>query len=286
MGGDTVAPQAAAWNPVFEESGGRKVSAPRRWLCGITDIGKRRANNEDAYFLSEDGGFWIVADGMGGHAAGELASALTIETIAEAIEGDRMQEPLASAGAHGERLRDAFNSANERVCSRGRSDTGCEGMGSTAIAGWVMGDALHICHAGDARAYHFSHGRFRQVTNDHSMVWHLVMSGLIDSEQARLHPHRGRVTQAIGMAGVQPEVTRLLLEPGDRVLLCSDGLWEAAPEREISAIAASGGSMLELASALVDKANAASGHDNITVVLYEHRREEIGKRHYAVAGAE
>lgn len=272
MGGDSGAAKAAAWSPVFQESGGRRVSAPRRWLCGITDIGKRRAKNEDAYFLSDDGGLWIVADGMGGHAAGEVASALTIEAIADAIQQSEMPELSIATRGHGERLRHAFSAANERVCSRGRTDTRCQGMGSTAIAGWVEDDALHLCHAGDARAYHASSGHFRQLTDDHSQVWRLVMAGLMDSEQARLHPQRGRVTQAIGMAGVKPEVTELLLRPADRVLLCSDGLWEAAPEREIKEIATSEGSMLELASALVDRANAASGQDNITVVLYEHQR--------------
>lgn len=262
--------QANGWTPVLQENSGRSISAPQRWLCAVTDIGRLRVNNEDAYLLSCGGGLWIVADGMGGHAAGEVASALTVEAIAEAIRATDTSAPSAGPAAPRARLLEAFAHASTVVFSRGLTNKECEGMGSTAIAGLMNGEVLHICHVGDARGYHLSKGKFRRVTNDHSLVWQLVMSGLLNPEQARLHPHRGRVTQAIGMESVRPEVTSLLLKPADRVLLCSDGLWEALPEPQIGEIVASGGSMLELASALVDRANAESGKDNITAILYEH----------------
>jgi protein phosphatase len=144
-------------------------------------------------------------------------------------------------------------------------------MGSTAIAGIVQDDALHLCHIGDARGYHFSQGQLRRLTNDHSVVWELVMTGRLTPDQARLHPQRGKITQAIGMPeGFNPDVTSVALTPGDRVLLCSDGLWEALADDDIGAIMGAKGSMLELASMLVDNANAASGQDNITAVLYEY----------------
>ncbi len=159
--------------------------------------------------------------------------------------------------AHRVRLLEAFAHATARVFSHGLAKKECEGMGSTAIAGLMNGEVLHLCHVGDARGYHLSKGKFRRVTNDHSLVLaKLVVSGLLNPDQARLHPHRGRVTQAIGMPSVKPEVTSLTLKPADRVLLCSDGLWEALPEPEIGEIVASTGSMLDLASMLVDRANA------------------------------
>jgi len=256
------------WLPIFEQSSGRMLSAPARWLCGITDIGKRRNKNEDGYFLSADGRLWIVADGMGGHAAGEVASALTIHAIASALE-TAGPEPAAVRGT--DRLIEAFAAANQQVSGRSQSDTSCQGMGSTAIAAILCGEALHLCHVGDTRCYHLSERLFRRLTNDHSLIWEMVMSGLMTSDQARQHPHRGRVTQAIGMpSALRPEVNSIILKPSDRVLLCSDGLWEALAEQEIAEIVGSAGSMLELALMLIDRANAASGQDNITAVLYEH----------------
>jgi protein phosphatase len=259
------------WTPVFEESSTRRLSAPAPWLCGITDIGKRRGNNEDDYFLSADSNFWIVADGMGGHAAGEIASAMTIQAIVDAMSSPTARRPWVEELSDRNRLVEAFADANDRVAGHGLSNRGCHGMGSTAIAGIVNGECLHLCHVGDTRGYHFSEGQFRRLTNDHSLMWELVMSGQITSEQARSHPQRGKITQAIGMlSGIKPELTSVVLKPSDRVLLCSDGLWEALADQEIGGIVASNGSMLELASTLADRANASSGQDNVTAVLYEH----------------
>jgi protein phosphatase len=269
--GDPETTRRQLWRPAFEESTSRKLSAPAHWLCAVTDIGKSRMANEDGYFLSADCKLWIVADGMGGHAAGKLASTLTIQAIAHSMSVAGTRAPASTAMSPDHCLTKAFDSAQAQVAGRGLSDAACLGMGSTAIAGVVYDEALHVCHVGDARAYHFSQGQLRRLTNDHSLVWRLVTAGLITPDQARLHPERGKITQAIGMhAGVKPDVTRVSLTPGDRVLLCSDGLWEALTEQEISTIVGSKGSMLELASMLVDQANAAGGPDNITAVLYEH----------------
>ncbi len=203
---------------------------------------------------------------MGGHAAGEVASALTIEAIAESMVGFNDDTDTT------DRLRTAFAEAQDRVVTRSSADDTCRGMGSCAIAGVKEGDALCVCHVGDVRAYHLSQGRLQLVTNDHSWVWEkLVMSGLTTPEQARNHPERGKITQAIGAShGIRPELNELRLKLGDRVLLCSDGLWEAIGDHEIRTVLASNGSMRHLASVLVDKANAAGGEDNITAVVYEH----------------
>ena len=253
-----------------EKSPGRRLSSPSRWLCAVTDVGRRRRNNEDEYFLSEDCRLWIVADGMGGHAAGEIASSLTIQAIAQSIAAP-------GAGACDEthihdRLVNAFTVAQDWVCGCSRREGNCHGMGSTAIAGILDGETLHICHVGHVRAYHLSEGRLRRITNDHSWVWQeLVIPGSLTSDGARSHPKRRLLTQAIGaLRGIHPEMTRVVLRAGDRVLLCSDGLWEALADEEIGAVMGSNGSVRHLASSLVDRANAAGGNDNITAVVYEH----------------
>jgi protein phosphatase len=270
MSRDAVQAQPNQWVPVSEESYSRKLSAPAPWLCGITDIGKRRSSNEDRYFLSADGALWIVADGMGGHAAGEVASALTIDAIVASMGSMGWQAPEMDSSLS-DRLLTAFRAAQDLVSERSLNDENCRGMGSTAIAGMIDGEALHICHVGDVRAYHCSDERFTRVTNDHSLVWELVMSGWLTSDEARLHPQRAKITQAIGtLKGIKPEISKVILKPRDRVLLCSDGLWEALTDQDIHTIVRSEGSMRELASVLVDNANAAGGEDNITAVLYEH----------------
>jgi protein phosphatase len=275
-GGDPEAANPPTWTPVSAESTGRRLSAPAPWLCGVTDTGKLRERNEDGYFLSADGKTWIVADGMGGHAAGELASTLTIHAIANALDGAGAGAPASVSMNPVHSLIGAFADAQARVVGLGQNDTRYRGMGSTAIAGVVHKEALHVCHVGDTRGYHLSQGRLRRLTNDHSLVGSLVVAGLITPDQARVHPQRGRITRAIGMpTGFEPDVTSLPLATGDRVLLCSDGLWEALADHDIGAIAGSRGSMLELASVLVDRANSAGGLDNITVVLYEHGAGQV-----------
>jgi len=259
------------WEPAFEKSPGRKLSAPSRWLCAVTDIGRRRRYNEDEYFLSADCRLWIVADGMGGHAAGEIASSLTIQAIVKSI--DPLMGDIAHDGARiHDRLMNAFSVAQEWVSGCSRKEGSYQGMGCTAIAGIREGDALHLCHVGHVRGYHLSEGRLRRITNDHSWVWQeLVLPGSLTSDQARSHPKRRLLTQAIGaLRGISPEMTRVVLRAGDRVLLCSDGLWEALADEEIGAILGSNNSVRQLASVLVDRANASGGNDNITAVLYEH----------------
>jgi len=272
---DASSTQQELWNPVSRESPGRKLSAPSHRLCGATDIGKRRSRNEDEYYLSPDCKLWIVADGMGGHAAGDIASALTIRAIAESMDPSGPNTFSGAEAAISDRLVEAFNAAQNRVSDHSLSEPECIGMGSTVIAGFVDGEDLYVCHVGDVRGYHFSEGRLTRLTNDHSLVWELVTSGQLTPDQARLHPQRSKVTQAIGMlAGIAPEVTSRMLKPRDRVLLCSDGLWEALPEPDIGEIVGADGPVMESLSRLVDKANATSGQDNITAVLYEHSNSE------------
>jgi serine/threonine protein phosphatase PrpC len=271
---DAVTSQPDEWEPVSEESSRGRLSAPSHRLCAVTDVGKCRSNNEDRYSLSADSRLWIVADGMGGQAAGEVASALAIKAISESMESSGPDSGTVTGLSIGNSLVAAFATAQDCVSAHVLENDGCKGMGCTAIAGVMDGDVLHICHVGDVRCYHLSEGEFKRLTNDHSWVWEkLVMTGLLTPEQARSHPERGKVTRGIGLArqsGVEPDLISVNLKPGDRVLLCSDGLWEALADDEIAAVVGSDGSMRQLASVLVDRANAAGGEDNITVILYEH----------------
>jgi protein phosphatase len=209
---------------------------------------------------------------MGGHAAGEIASALTIQAIAKSVDSAGGGASVHGGAYISDRLLEAFALAQDWVSGCSLKDGNCKGMGSTAIAGVRDGEALHICHVGHVRAYHLTEGRLRRITNDHSWVWQeLVMAGSLTSDEARSHPKRRLLTQAIGASrGINPESTRVTLRAGDRILLCSDGLWEALADEEIGAVIGAKGSMRHLASALVDQANAAGGNDNITAVLYEH----------------
>lgn len=169
----------------------------------------------------------------------------------------------------------AFATAQDNILTHGLENERCKGMGCTAIASFRNGDTLRVCHVGDVRCYHWSNGELNQVTNDHSWIWEgLVMNGLLASDCVRSHPERGKVTRAIGLAGqesLKPDLTAVVLKPGDRVLLTSDGLWEALGDCEIAAVVGSDGTMRQLASVLVDRANAAGGGDDITVVVYEHK---------------
>jgi protein phosphatase len=202
---------------------------------------------------------------MGGHAAGEVASALTVKAIVESVDSDNGAASTDAA------LRVAFARAQRTVSTHSFNTAGHRGMGSTAVAAAVEGELLHICHVGDARAYHFSGRRIRRLTTDHSWVWELVKARVLTPEQARFHPHRGRLMQAIGgSSGIKPDLTSVELKSGDRVLLCSDGLWESLSDEEILVTAACVDSPRRLATALVDKANAAGGNDNITAIVYRH----------------
>ena len=144
-------------------------------------------------------------------------------------------------------------------------------MGTTLLIGYVNGDTLHTCHVGDVRCYLHSGGALQQLTRDHSVVEMLVRAGEIPPEEARLHPRKNEILQAVGLPNrLFPSVASHRLAPGDRVLLCSDGLWEALSDGEIGVLLGWQGSMRQCAIQLVNRANEAGGNDNITVVLYEH----------------
>ena len=250
----------------------RMILAPSDQLCAVTDTGRVRSHNEDQVRVSSSPHVLIVADGMGGHMSGDVASALAATSVEEylasasaALNGDDVQTVELT-------MLEALESAQERVLAAGQDQERNRQMGSTLILALIHANLLLTCHVGDVRCYVWDGTELKALTRDHSVVAELVASGQLAAEQAHLHAAKNQVLQAVGMhVGFDPDLNRQPLEQGNRVLLCSDGLWEMLSNQEIASIVGGAGTIQELATQLVDRANDAGGRDNISVILYEHR---------------
>ncbi len=231
---------------------------------GKTDVGKVRTSNEDAYLVGDS--VFAVADGMGGHAAGEVAASAALEPV-RALDGRVFADAPSAAAA----LRDAVITANQTVSQMAEDDPSYHGMGTTLTATLLEGTRLHIAHVGDSRAYLLRDGQFSQITDDHTLVQHLIDEGQITVEEAATHPQRSIITRAIG---VSPEVDvdsmSLELQPGDVLLLCSDGLTGVVDDHAIAQIIAQNGDPDTAVRDLLARANAAGSPDNVTAVLLHY----------------
>ncbi len=242
-----------------------------------TDPGLRRTSNEDSYSTRSDLGLFVVADGMGGHVAGEVASRVAVEAIEAFVEetagADKNRtwpfpfDPALSF--EGNRLKAAFRLANRRIASAIADSQDLRGMATTASAILIGAGAASLGHVGDSRVYVLRGGRLAQMTHDHSWVEEQVRAGTLSASAARQHPWRNVVTRAIsGGADPEVDVVETTMEPGDRLLLCSDGLSGVVSTEDMGRLA----SIPELeaaCAALIGAANAAGGPDNITAVLIE-----------------
>jgi PPM family protein phosphatase len=231
-----------------------------RTTC-VTDTGRRRLRNEDAYVCSPP--LFAVADGMGGAQAGELASRLAATSLEEFADTRGGEQTAA----------DLVQEANARIYRRSREDPAAAGMGSTITVALVDGvaGAVSLAHVGDSRAYLLRAGSLEQLTADHSLVAELVRSGRLTEEEAENHPQRSVITRVLGTdPDVDVDTLTVVAEPGDLFLLCSDGLTAMLRDEDIVQILEeSGGDPDRAARALVDAANRAGGDDNITVVAFE-----------------
>jgi PPM family protein phosphatase len=229
-----------------------------------TDVGLQRAGNEDSHLRGRT--VFAVADGLGGHQGGEVASAMAVERLG-ALDGRSFAEPTQAAAA----LADAIADANRAILERGVADQGLWGMGTTVTAAAVVGDlVLQLAHVGDSRAYLLrGDGPPRQLTTDHTVVAELVRRGRLTPQQAASHPERSILTRAVGLdPNVQVEQPAPLgLQPDDQVLLCSDGLTETVADEQLAQVLAGQADGDDACQALIAAANAAGGPDNITVVL-------------------
>jgi len=230
----------------------------RATYAGLSDVGRVRTHNEDAVLLSPP--LFAVADGLGGHRAGEVASTVAIEALMEA----------APAHADAKALGRAVRAANRAVIEAASEGRGQSGMGTTLTAAIVEGTCIAVAHVGDSRGYVLHGRRFEQITEDHSLVADMVRSGQLTDAESRVHPNRSVITRALGSdPNMYADAFEVDVEPGDRVLLCSDGLTSMLADAQIADILREVRDPQSAVAALVDAANAAGGHDNISVVVVD-----------------
>lgn len=224
-----------------------------------TDIGKLRKQNEDAAWFDEARAVFAVADGMGGHLAGEVASRMAIEAVQQmARENER---PGIAA------LREAVACAHETILAHAQDHIECAGMGTTLSVLWLGENYAYIAHVGDSRIYRLREGSLTQITQDHSLVEELVRAGLITREQARTHPRRNIITRALGTHGEnEPDLLVTDVQDGDVFLLCTDGLTGMVPDDEIERTLRDCG-IEAAADRLLALALDAGGRDNVTLIL-------------------
>jgi len=233
----------------------------------ITDIGRKRKINQDYIFTSEKpignlSNLFIVADGMGGHNAGDYASKYTVETIVEEVEKSFEKNAVKI-------LEKAINIANDHIRQKASEDETYFGMGTTLVAATCIGKYLQVANVGDSRLY-IINDKITQVTTDHSLVEEMVRLGGIDREAARMHPDKNIITRAIGASEeVEVDFFNLELKEGDIILMCSDGLTNMVEDEEIRMIVSGQRDVVEMAEALVNEANDNGGKDNISVVVIE-----------------
>ncbi|MBI5189202.1 MAG: Stp1/IreP family PP2C-type Ser/Thr phosphatase [Nitrospirae bacterium] len=244
--------------------------------AGRTDVGRKREHNEDSLGVFDGLGLYLVADGMGGHAAGEVASGIAVDTV-RAFIGSTAEgavtnwpfgpDPALSPGAN--RLAAGIKLANMAIRAEARTNPTEKGMGTTIVAVLMDGDTAHVAHVGDSRVYVLGGGVLTRLTTDHSFVEEMVANGSLTPEQARAHPMKNLITRALGSKDeVKVDITSRPLRAGEIYLLCSDGLSGMLTDGEITRIISDNSTdMAACAETLISRANENGGLDNITAVL-------------------
>lgn len=252
------------------------VDGVKDLLVGFaTDVGLVRDRNEDAYFAAS--GCYAVADGMGGHKAGEVASEIAIEVVASEYE---------ERGSVEFDIANCIDKANRRVIQASRNRDELEGMGTTLTVVALHEGALKVGHVGDSRAYLLRADSIVQLTDDHSVVGELLRSGLLTPEEAECHPQRHAITRALGFSeDLDIDIAERQLVPGDAVLLCTDGLHDIVADDEIAQTVGMWNDPEEACMELVKLARARGGHDNITVVLVRTEESDIPSSSVPASGA-
>lgn len=223
-----------------------------------SDVGRVRKQNEDTAFVGAAQSLLAVADGMGGHKAGEVASFMAIETLKQRLRTHKPDLKLMQV---------AFEEANRRIAEAARKSDNCRGMGTTMTALWKTKSAMLLAHVGDSRAYLFRDGVLRQMTDDHSVVAELMRSGLLTPEEARRHPYRNVITRALGSApSIEVDLRQHERRQGDLWLLCTDGLSNMLPDHTLQELLAAH-TPEQAADEMLNLALEAGGTDNITFIL-------------------
>jgi protein phosphatase len=238
--------------------------------CGLTDAGLRRENNEDCFSILADRNIFIVADGMGGHNAGEVASAKAVKALDSYFASEMVELMRNDQTKIKKQMETAFLEVNENIFAMSKENPDYAGMGCALIMAFIDGNSLHTCHVGDVRCYVCNPSDILQLTNDHSEVGELVRAGKMTADEARRSEYKNIITQAIGGSRtVMPEYQSYVLKERDRVILCSDGLWDMLSDEEIQMVVTEKPNPSETCKELIERANAAGGMDNITVVVIE-----------------
>lgn len=243
---------------------------------GRTDCGPVRENNEDALLLDTEMAIFVVADGMGGHAAGEVASAAAVETVHQVLVGARDPDEtrlvrdvdsLDPGDIMRERLRYAMNQASVQIRKLSDERPETRGMGTTVVVLVIDGERAHLAHVGDSRAYLLRDGRLQQLTRDHTVVQQEIDAGRLTPELARLLPHRNILTQSVGFHGpVEPDTSTRVVQPGDVFVLCSDGLTDVLDDDALLRVIDEQHPD-DMADLLTDAALTAGAEDNVTVAV-------------------
>jgi serine/threonine protein phosphatase PrpC len=248
-------------------------------VAACTDKGRVRPINEDSYRISPEQSLFVLSDGLGGAAKGEVASALAVEVVAASLLENALAAMPEEFAGRPELSKEtnflvrAVELANQKIHEQGRSDPACRGMGATIVAARLSGTRLSLAHVGDSRAYLFRADALQQLTSDHSLVAEQVRHGLMNHQQAAASELQSVLTRALGTEeSVEVDADEIELFPCDSLLLCSDGLTRMVPESEIAEILAGAPGVRIAAERLVNRANECGGHDNITVMVIRIRK--------------
>lgn len=239
----------------------------------MTDVGMRREMNQDYIYASETpvgnlANLFIVADGMGGHNAGDFASRYTVEHVVQAVADSRLSGPIALLGT-------ALRQANAGLLALSAADPRLRGMGTTFVGATIAGDCLYVANVGDSRLYKMNR-EIVQVTKDHSLVQEMVRLGEMNQAQARIHPDKNIITRAVGaVKDIEADFFEVNVTPGDRILLCSDGLTNMLDDQEILWILSGTKDLAQGVGQLVAAANRNGGKDNISVIIIDPFADEV-----------
>jgi len=255
-------------------------------MHAMTDVGIRRKHNEDCVLASSAQGFAILADGMGGYNAGEVASAMAVEIIGETLAGKMLNMPQAQINAQtgfteeSMLVRQSIEAANEAIFTAAQTRAECAGMGTTVLVAAFYGEHITAAHVGDSRMYRLREQVLSHVTEDHSLVHEQVRRGLLTADDARNSRIKNLVTRALGVEpGVEPDLVENMVRPDDIYVLSSDGLTDVVSDEAISEVLRNHQSSLEKAGhLLIDMANKAGGPDNISIILVKvtHAKAKSG----------
>jgi len=241
---------------------------------GVTDVGKSRTMNEDYFWVNPDKNLFIVADGMGGHNAGDVASKNATQIVDAYLTTELLSEIRENIRKIRETMIKSLLHAHTEILEMAEKNPDYEGMGCTIVVALIFNNSLHLGHVGDARAYLCNETGITTLTIDHSFVMELVQKGKLSIEEARISPLKNKLNQAIGASKpINPDYKHYTLKEGDKILLCSDGLWDMLTDQEMYTVLRENHSPKKIGETLIKMANDAGGHDNITALVIQHKEQ-------------